>query len=53
MKAEEGWMDCRIRDLDVYTDLRGERTHELIVHAMGVDNRVMTGSMDPVFEARL
>ena len=45
-------MDCRIRDLDVYNDVRGEGRPVVMVHGMGVDHRVMTGCMEPVFEAR-
>ena len=45
-------MKCRIRDLDVYCDVRGEGTPVVMVHGMGVDHRVMTGCMEPVFEAR-
>lgn len=45
-------MDFRIRDLDVYCDVRGEEVPVVMVHGMGVDHRVMTGCMEPVFEAR-
>ena len=45
-------MECRIRDLDVYCDVRGDGAPVLMVHGMGVDHRVMTGCMEPVFEAR-
>ena len=45
-------MECRIRDLDLYCDVRGEGTPVVMVHGMGVDHRVMTGCMEPVFEAR-
>jgi pimeloyl-ACP methyl ester carboxylesterase len=45
-------VDCRIRDLDVYTDMRGEGVPVVMVHGMGVDHRVMKGCMEPVFEAR-
>jgi pimeloyl-ACP methyl ester carboxylesterase len=50
--AVEVWMECRIRDLDVYCDVRGEGAPVVMVHGMGVDHRVMTGCMEPVFEAR-
>ena len=45
-------MDCRIRDMGVYTDVRGEGVPVVMVHGMGVDHRVMIGCMEPVFEAR-
>ncbi len=45
-------MECKIRDLDVYCDVRGDGVPLVMVHGMGVDHRVMTGCMEPVFEAR-
>jgi pimeloyl-ACP methyl ester carboxylesterase len=45
-------MACRIQDLDIYCDLRGDGVPVVMVHGMGVDHRVMTGCMEPVFEAR-
>jgi len=45
-------MECRIRDLDVYCDVRGQGMPVVMIHGMGVDHRVMTSCMEPVFEAR-
>jgi pimeloyl-ACP methyl ester carboxylesterase len=45
-------MACRIRDLDVACEVVGEGTPVVTVHGMGVDHRVMSGCLEPVFEAR-
>lgn len=45
-------MACRIRDLDVACKVVGEGTPVVTVHGMGVDHRVMSGCLEPVFEAR-
>ena len=45
-------MLCRIRGLDIAGSAVGEGTPVVMVHGMGVDHRVMSGCMEPVFEAR-
>ena len=45
-------MLCRIRDLDIAGSVVGEGIPVVMVHGMGVDHRVMSGCMEPVFEAR-
>ena len=45
-------MLCRIRGLDIAGNVVGEGTPVVTVHGMGVDHRVMSGCMEPVFEAR-
>jgi pimeloyl-ACP methyl ester carboxylesterase len=45
-------MACRIRDVDVACVVVGEGMPVVTVHGMGVDHRVMSGCLEPVFEAR-
>lgn len=44
-------MYAAIRDLDLYYEVYGQGMPVILVHGMGVDHRVMTGCMEPVFQA--
>ncbi len=45
-------MYCKIRDLEVHYQIIGEGKPIVMVHGMGVDQRTMTGCMEPVFQGR-
>ncbi len=43
-------MECVVRGLSVYYESIGRGTPVLILHGYHVDHRIMSGSMEPVFE---
>lgn len=45
-------MFCRIGDTDLYYEVRGDGMPLLLIHGYGVDHRLMTGCMEPLFKDR-
>ncbi len=45
-------MHCTIRDLDVYYEVYGEGQPILMIHGYRIDHRVLSMSLEPLFEER-
>lgn len=45
-------MECRVKDIPIYYDVRGSGRPLLMIHGFTPDHRLMLGCMEPVFERR-
>lgn len=53
--AKKRWVKtikCKVKDLDVYYETRGQGNPIIILHGFSLDHRSMVGSMEPVFRYR-
>jgi len=49
---EEPMMQCTIKGLSIHYEVRGDGKPILLLHGYGVDHRLMSGCMEPIFQKR-